>query len=34
MSSRIRVPSIEVPPMKVSRMRVPPISFSHGLSLR
>ena len=34
MSSRIRVPPIEVPPMKVSRMRVPPISFSHGLSLR
>jgi hypothetical protein len=34
MSSRMRVPSIEVPPMEVSRMRVPPISFSHGLSLR
>jgi hypothetical protein len=34
MNSRMRVPSIEVPPMKVSRTRVAPICFSHGLSLR
>jgi len=33
MNSRMRVPSIEVPPMEVSRTRVAPISFSHGLSL-